>query len=151
LDHGPCFPEIDYPIGENLQLTVETSPSAQEASKYVKPDHPLDTLGDLYAALRSCWAAPDPDVARAGMEMSVRFSVKRDGDLVGAPLLTYATRDAPAQTRDVYRQAIDSSLKRCMPLSLSQGLGGAIAGRPLMVRFVDNRPLDKTSPESAHP
>ncbi len=31
------------------------------------------------------------------------------------------------------------------------GLGGAIAGRPLMVRFVDNRPPDKTSPESAHP
>jgi len=24
FNHGPCIPEIDYPYGENLQLTVET-------------------------------------------------------------------------------------------------------------------------------
>lgn len=141
LGHGPCIPEIDYPIGEDLHLTVESHPSEQDAAKYEKPDHPLDTIGDLFAALRSCWAAPDPEVARAGMEMSIRFSIKRDGDLVGPPRLTYTTPAASSDTRAVYRRAVDDALARCVPLPLSKGLGGAIAGRPLMVRFVDNRDI----------
>jgi hypothetical protein len=142
LNHGPCIPEIDYPIGEDLHLTIESRPAEKDAAKYAKPDHDLDTIGDLFAALRSCWTAPDPGVARAGMEMSVRFSIKRDGELIAPPRLTYATPAASTQTRDTYRHAIDDSLARCVPLSLTKGLGGAIAGRPLMVRFVDNRPLD---------
>jgi len=154
LDHGPCIPEIYYPLGEDLRLTVESHPSEQDAPKYAKPDHSLDTIGDLYAALRSCWTAPDQGVAREGMEMSVRFSVKRDGELVGPPRLTYATPAASVETREVYRRAIDDALARCVPLSLTKGLGGAIAGRPLMVRFVDNRDLksgDAAPPTPDHP
>lgn len=153
LNHGPCIPEIYYPLGEDLRLTVESHPSEQDAPKYEKPDHPLDTIGDLYAALRSCWTAPDPAVARTGMEMSVRFSIKRDGALVAPPRLTYATPAAPVETRDTYRHAIDDALARCVPLSLTKGLGGAIAGRPLMVRFVDNRDLKlgEAPPPPDHP
>src|SRR5579872_6811012 len=55
LNHGPCIPEIDYPYGENLQLTVESVAPRDEAEKYQKPDHELDNIGDLFAALRSCW------------------------------------------------------------------------------------------------
>jgi hypothetical protein len=54
LNHGPCIPEIYYPYGENLQLTVESKPSEQDAPRYQKPDHDLDNIGDLFAALRSC-------------------------------------------------------------------------------------------------
>ncbi len=54
FNHGPCIPEIDYPYGENLQLTVQTLPPKDEAAKYVRPDHDLDTIGDLFAELRSC-------------------------------------------------------------------------------------------------
>jgi hypothetical protein len=31
FNHGPCIPEIDYPYGENLQLTIETVPSQDDA------------------------------------------------------------------------------------------------------------------------
>src|ERR1700679_1354280 len=47
FNHGPCIPEIDYPYGENLQLTIETVPPHDDAEKYVRPDHDLDTIGDL--------------------------------------------------------------------------------------------------------
>ncbi len=151
LDHGPCNPEINYPIGENLQVTIVSKPDEKDAAKYQKPDHDLDTIGDLFAALRSCWTPPPEDAARAGMQMSVKFSFKRDGGLIGTPRLTYATPDASAQTRDVYRQAIDDSLSHCTPLSFSKGMGGAIAGRPILIRYVDNRPLDRTDKDSAHP
>src|ERR1700738_4148807 len=54
FNRGPCIPEIDYPYGENLQLTVETVPPQNDADKYKKPDHDLNTIADLFAALRSC-------------------------------------------------------------------------------------------------
>src|ERR1019366_6541315 len=38
LNRDPCIPEIDYPYGENLQLTVETVPPQDDAAKYQKPD-----------------------------------------------------------------------------------------------------------------
>ena len=145
FNHGPCLPEIDYPYGENLQLTVLTVPPEDQAAKYQKPDHDLDTIGDLFAALRTCWSPPPADNAREGMQMSVRFSFKRSGEMIAAPRLTYATPGAPAELRDTYLKAIDASLGGCTPLSFTKELGGAIAGRPIMIRYVDNRTLQKQS------
>src|ERR1700737_813957 len=91
FNHGPCIPEIDYPYGEDLRLTVESVPPQDQAEKYKKPDHDLDTIGDLFAELRSCWSPPPADSARAGMQMSVRFSFKRTGEIIAAPRMTFAT------------------------------------------------------------
>jgi hypothetical protein len=143
FNNGPCIPEIDYPYGENLQLTIESVPPQDQAAKYRKPDHDLDTIGDLFAALRSCWSPPPADAAREGMQMSVRFSFKRTGEIIAAPRLTYATTGVPADTRATYLKAINASLDACMPLKLTGGLGGALAGRPIAIRYVDNRDLGK--------
>jgi hypothetical protein len=145
FDRGPCIPEIDYPTGENLQLTIETVPPQDQAAKYQKPDHDLDTIGDLFAALRSCWTPPPAEGARQGMQMSVRFSFKRSGEIIAAPRLTFSTPGAPANTRATYLKAINASLAACMPLKLTGGLGGALAGRPIAIRYVDNRDLGTQS------
>ena len=143
FNRGPCIPEIDYPYGENLQLTIQTVPPKDDAAKYVRPDHDLDTIGDLFAELRSCWSPPPADAAREGMQMSVRFSFKRSGEIIGAPRLTYATAGVSADIRETYLKAINASLDACAPLKFTGGLGGALAGRPIAIRYVDNRELDK--------
>jgi hypothetical protein len=143
FDHGPCIPEIDYPYGQNLQLTIESVPSGADSAKYQRPDHDLDTIGDLFAELRSCWSPPAADAARQGMQMSVRFSFNKSGGLIGPPRVTYATSGAPADTRSTYLAAIKSSLDACLPLKFTGGLGGALAGRPIAIRYVDNRELGK--------
>jgi hypothetical protein len=145
FNQGPCIPEIDYPYGENLQLTIQSVPPESEAAKYRKPDHDLDNIGDLFAALRSCWTPPPTDVAREGMQMSVRFSFKTSGEMIARPQLTFATQGAPADTRAAYLKAINSSLDGCLPLKFSSNLGGALAGRPIAIRYVDNRDLKATS------
>ncbi|WP_029586259.1 hypothetical protein [Bradyrhizobium sp. URHD0069] len=145
FNHGPCIPEIDYPYGENLQLTVETVPSRNDTAKYVRPDHDLNTIGDLFAALRSCWSPPPAESAREGMQISVRFSFKRSGDIIAAPRMTYATAGVSADTRTTYLKAINASLDACRPLKFTAGLGGALAGRPIAIRYVDNRNLGKQS------
>ncbi|GGI26886.1 hypothetical protein [Bradyrhizobium guangdongense] len=142
LEPGPCIPEIDYPYGQNLQLTIQSVPPEADRAKYQKPDHDLDTIGDLFAELRSCWSPPSEN-ARGGTQMSVRFSFNRNGGLIGPPRLTYATAGIPADTRTAYLDAIKSSLNACLPLKFTDGLGGALAGRPIAIRYVDNRDLGK--------
>jgi hypothetical protein len=143
FNHGPCIPEIDYPYGENLQLTIQSVPPQDQAAKYRKPDRDLDTIGDLFAALRSCWAPPPAETAREGMQMSVRFSFKRTGEIIATPRLTFSTSGVPAETRITYLKAINASLAACAPLTFTEGLGGALAGRPIAIRYVDNRDLGK--------
>ena len=143
FNHGPCIPEIFYPYGQNLQLTIQSVPPLDQAPKYRKPDHDLDTIGDLFSALRSCWAPPADDTAREGMQMSVRFSFKRSGEIIATPQVTYATAGVPADTRATYLKAINESLTACMPLKFTGGLGGALAGRPIAIRYVDNRDLGR--------
>src|SRR3954469_24067103 len=145
FNHGPCIPEIFYPYGQNLQLTIQTVPPQDQAEKYRKPDHDLDNIGDLFAALRSCWTPPPTDVAREGMQMSVRFSFKTSGEMIARPHLPSATQGPPADTRAAYLKAINSSLDGCLPLKFSSNLGGALAGRPIAIRYVDNRDLKATS------
>jgi len=145
FNHGPCIPEIDYPYGENLQLTIQTVPPKQDEAKYQRPAHDLDNIGDLFAELRSCWSPPPADAAREGMQLSVRFSFKKSGEMIGPPRVTFATAGVPADTRDTYLKSINASLNACIPLKFTDGLGGALAGRPIAIRYVDNRDLAKAS------
>ena len=145
LNRGPCIPEIDFPYGENLQLTIERAPTHDDAAKYRKPEHDLDNIGDLFAALRSCWTPPLAESAKEGMQMTVRFSFRRSGDMIGPPRVTYATAGVPSDIRDSYFKAISASLDACVPMKFTGSLGGALAGRPIAIRYVDNRELDKKS------
>ena len=143
FNRGPCIPEIDYPYGENLQLTIESMPAKDDEAKYQKPDHDLDNIGDLFAALRSCWTPPDVQASKEGMQMTVQFSFKRSGDMIGPPRVTFATAGVPADVRNTYFKAISASLDACVPMKFTGGLGGALAGRPIAIRYLDNRELDK--------
>ena len=113
FNDGPCIPEIDYPYGQNLQLTIQSVPPQADAAKYQKPDHDLDSIGDLFAALRSCWSPPPADSAREGMQMSVRFSFKRSGEIIAKPQLTFATAGYPGRDARDLSQG-DQCLAQCL-------------------------------------
>ena len=138
---GPCQPYYLPPIGQDLRLTIETTDdNAANNNGAEQPE--LDSIGAMYAALRACWVPPPKDEAHHGMQYTVRFAFKRDGEILAPPRVTYASHDAPADVRDIYRDAVNAALKRCTPLHFSDGMGGAVAGRPIAIRFVDNRTMD---------
>jgi hypothetical protein len=137
LRHGPCQPQYPFPLGENLQLTVNSK--ADQRGKPVDPDHKVDNIRTMFAALRACWQPPEADKAHQGMQMSVRFAFNRNGGIIGEPRVTYTTPGVDDDTRRAYHDAITEALDRCTPLPFSAGMGGAIAGRPIAIRFVDNR------------
>ena len=141
LDGEPCQPQYPFPLGENLQVTVKST--LEKRGERVDPDHPIDTIRDLFAALRACWLPPDAGAAHPGLQMSVRFAFKRTGEIIGAPRVTYTTPGIGDDTRKSWRNAIDEALARCTPVPFSKGMGGAIAGRPIAIRYVDDRKSER--------
>jgi len=89
----------------------------------------LDSIREMYAALRACWTPPPKDDARHGMEYTIRFAFRRDGEITAPPRRTYSSREAPHEVRDTYRDAVDEALKRCTPLHFSKGMAGAVASQ----------------------
>jgi len=117
---------IPPPIGQDLRLTIvstdiEDSPKTPDAganesandTDETAHEKSLDSIREMYAALRACWTPPPKDEARRGV-------------------------------RDTYREAVDAALKRCTPLHFSKGMAGAVAGRPIAIRFVDERTVAKS-------
>ncbi len=94
----------------------------------------LDTLKDIFARLHSCWKPPP--LSRANpIDITVVVSFNREGAIIGHPRITYESEQASDNDRLEYRIAVMETLQRCTPLPFTEGLGGAVAGRPLAVPF----------------
>jgi hypothetical protein len=113
--------------------------SGPEPGEIRKP--PINTIAEVFAALEACWIPPALEQARAGMQITVLVSFKRSGELLGKPRITYETPAASDDERLAYRVAMAEALRRCTPLRFTDALGNALAGRPLTMRFIDNRKL----------
>jgi hypothetical protein len=148
FEEGPCFPQYLPPIGQDLRLTVaatEGTPMDKPATDRRDDGQLVNSIRDMFDALRACWVPPPRDKAHHGMEYTVRFAFKRNGELIAPAQVTYTTHDVPVEVRDVYRDAVDAALKRCIPMHFSNGMGNAIPGRPISIRFIDDRMLGDDS------
>jgi hypothetical protein len=135
-----CVPEF---VPRSLAVTINSRDA--EPGKPPAPDKPIDSINDLFAVLRTCWEPPAREQAQEGMQMSVRFSFKRTGEIIAPPFVTYTTPGSKADTKQVYRRAINASLERCAPLRFSKTFSAAIAGQPISIRYVDDRTIGATS------
>ena len=98
----------------------------------------LNTIADIYAAMRICWKAPN---ISGPAELAVRLSFTRDGKIFGKARVTYENKTVSVESRLLYRIAVMNTLKRCTPFSFSPDLGNAIAGKPFNFRFRSNSGL----------
>src|SRR4051812_23871810 len=98
-------------------------------------DGTVTTLAGISDRLSSCWRAPDLPSDDPGMQITVQFTLKRHGELLGEPRITYETEYMPEERKRLFRQAVAETLLRCLPMPVSDGLGNAIAGRPFAIRF----------------
>lgn len=95
----------------------------------------VDRLGDVALALRRCWTPPSLDGPDTGVMATVRFSLRRDGTLFGQPRVTWETKRTEPGLRQRFTDSVVAAVHGCTPMRLSPGLGAAIAGRPLTIRF----------------
>lgn len=92
----------------------------------------LNTMDDVGAAINKCWTPPDtPDVAF----VTVRFSFKRDGSLIGPPMATAINVPGDEAVREDYVKQAIAAVEKCTPLSFSPELSEGIAGQVFSMRF----------------
>ena len=108
----------------------------------------LDTIKDVYAKLYSCWQPPPASRANP-MDITVIVSFNREGAILGQPRITYESANAGDNDRIAYRIAVMETLQRCTPLPFTEGLGGAVAGRPFAVQFQNPQTSTQTRREKS--
>jgi hypothetical protein len=92
---------------------------------------PSNTLQDIYAELHQCVTRI---ALKAGTDVTLQFMLNRKGGLIGKPRLTHAIWPPDADPREA-AAAIASGFDRCLPLEITDALGGAVAGRLIFYRL----------------
>ncbi len=54
----PCLPDIVYPMGQELQLTISSSANSAPERAQENDHSELSTINQVFADLRSCWMPP---------------------------------------------------------------------------------------------
>jgi hypothetical protein len=103
---------------------------------------PTSTLDGMWQLLGACAQSVGGPAASAGSEVTLLFSIKRDGSLQGQPRITHSKLVGDDETQKAFLSDVLRSVARCFPLSITDGLGGAVAGRPLRIRVM-NRPKER--------
>ncbi len=120
-------------------LFVLASAPAEAQSLNAMVNQPANTLRQLGEKLGSCFA----DVTLSpGSEVTIMFSLKRDGSLNGKPRITYAKLPPDDSQRNGDAAVIAHALGVCLPIPITDDLGGAIAGRPFTLHLGGKRPTD---------
>jgi hypothetical protein len=113
-----------------LLLVWSTSAPAEPAQ--------VNTIRDVYARLKTCWKPPPR--ARLDIDITVIVSFNRAGEILGHPRVTYESEQVDDNDRLMYRIAVMETLQRCTPMPFTEGMAGAVAGRPFAIQF-HNRKL----------
>ena len=107
----------------------------------------VDSIREVIARLRTCWRPPPASSANPDIDITVIVSFNRAGDIFGHPRITYESAQATDNDRLIYRIAVMEALQRCTPMPFTDGMAGAVAGRPFTVQFrnrkVPPQPIEK--------
>jgi hypothetical protein len=106
-------------------ITLSTASSVMAA--------PLNTMDDVGKALQACWTAPEGSQKST---VTLRFSFKRDGSLIGQPrTAAVEIQGSDAAARKSFIDAAVSAVKDCTPLTLSPELAQGIGGQVFTMQF----------------
>jgi hypothetical protein len=139
---GSCVAGEDALFGRTPRVTIAAS--EETAKDNVLKDRRdegqlVNTLHEVFQALYACWMPPPPEKSRPGMEYTIRFAFKANGELMAPVRVTYATHGVSEEVRNAYHDAVEAAFRRCTPMHFSTGMAGAIAGRPLGFHIFDDR------------
>jgi hypothetical protein len=105
----------------------------------VRPTAPVDNLQDLMQAFARCWNPPPVDTSRQPVDLTFQVSFKRSGELFGKPSAIRFAREITPEERKRYYQAVAEAVERCSQMPFTERMGGAVAGQPFRINFIDAR------------
>ena len=105
----------------------------------VRPSALINNLDELMAALVGCWSPPPLDTKRQPLDLTFQVSFKRSGELFGKPRTIDFPRPVTDEERQIYYTAVAEAIDRCSRMPFTDSMGGAVAGRPFRINFLDRR------------
>lgn len=109
------------------------------AAPPVAAEEKISTLPEIYKRLSKCFKPPRLPRGHPGQQITFIVAFAKTGELFGQPKVTYESDYATDNDRLLYRTALMEALQRCTPMPFTEGLGDAVAGRPLRMRIDDRR------------
>jgi hypothetical protein len=117
-----CMAAMLMIAGEMLAGTVLPSRAAT-----------LNTMDDVGAAIEACWTPP-ADAGNSTVTLS--FSFKRDGSLIGSPRPTAVQVAGDDKAHKAFIEAAVAAVRNCTPLTLSPTLAQGIGGNVFTLQLV---------------
>ena len=114
-----------------LALAVAVNASCAQERACGSRD-PVNSIAEMSAAIYACWRPPR---GTAGMSLTLRFSLRRDGTLFGKPHATFSKLGPDDRLNRAFVASVLEALAKALPLPFTESMGGAIAGRILSPRF----------------
>ena len=121
------------------QATILTIEITRSNSRPHGPTGSIGNLQELMPAFAGCWVPPPADDSRGPVDLTFQVSFKRSGELFGKPRAINFARQVTDKEREVYYRAVAEAVERCAQMPFTETMGGAVAGRPFRVNFLDRR------------
>ncbi|PRA78225.1 hypothetical protein CQ054_22500 [Ochrobactrum sp. MYb29] len=113
-------------------ITALTISTANASSRSCNSPTPVNSINEMFDALFACW---QPPAGTAGMSMTLRFSLRSNGTLIGEPRVTYKGKLNGDERSKAFEASILNALKQALPVPFTKTMAGAIAGRPMALLF----------------
>ncbi|MCP3468313.1 hypothetical protein [Bradyrhizobium sp. CCGUVB23] len=123
-----------YPLRQP-QAEAQTKAKRSQDDAQTTPcrsEQPVNSIPELWPSLAPCWRAP---AGTESMEITLVFSLRRNGTLIGKPRISYSKLDGDESLQRAFVASILEALDRALPIPLTDSFANALAGKPLAVRF----------------
>lgn len=92
----------------------------------------LKTMDDVGSALNACWSPPSDSKNSA---VTLSFSFKRDGSLIGPPRASAINVQGDDKVKKAFVNAAIEAVEKCTPLKLAPSLAEGIGGNVFTMQF----------------
>jgi hypothetical protein len=96
------------------------------------PAAPVENVSEIGPALLECWRPP---TVPEGSAVTLRFSFRRDGSLIGAPRITYVGVAGGEELQRAFADSAVRAIEECSPLDLTPRFAATIGGKVYVMQF----------------
>ena len=135
------WPEYDpytFPLDPPLSLPQQLNGILRGSREVAEPRR-VERIRDVFSAVRACWRPPIFQGGPTGLQITLRMSFNRNGEVIGKPRIAYFQNGGDRDARERFAASISDAFRRCAPLPFTPAFGSVVAGRPFTFRFVDDR------------
>jgi hypothetical protein len=118
-------------IGAQALILLAAAPACAVSVAFAQDAAPANTLVELRRQFGGCLATKP--LGPAGSQVTITFTMKRDGSVFGKPRVTFSHLEGDAETRRGFMNDAERAVDACLPLRVTPSLGGAIAGRQFFI------------------